>query len=63
MTKKKRKGLCRFNLKAGKALALGHTWSRATHAPRKGRKKEKKRKKKKKRKKRKKKGGEKKERN
>ena len=26
-------GLYRFNLEAGKAAALGHTWSGATHAP------------------------------
>ena len=37
--------LYRFNLEAGKAAALGHTWSGATHVPdqgRKGRKEEKK---------------------
>ena len=30
--------LYRFNLEAGKAAALGHTWSGATHAPGLGRK-------------------------
>ena len=37
--------LYRFNLEAGKAAALGHTWLGATHVPdlgRKGRKEEKK---------------------
>ena len=38
--------LCRVNLKAGKAAALGHTWSGATHAPRKEKKRRKKTKKK-----------------
>ena len=36
--------LYRFNLEAGKAAALGHTWSGATHVPglgRKGRKEDK----------------------
>ena len=30
--------LYRFNLEAGKAAALGHTWSGATHVPGLGRK-------------------------